>query len=145
MSEFQVEIEMACPVPTAFAYLSDPNNRPEWQSSLRSVRLHDEGEPRLGMRWSEMTMIGVRPEMTITAWEQDVFWAEVGVWAGVRGELDLSFAEVPGGTKVTADVRIIARGPWALAAWPAGQAGPIAVRSDLKRAAKILAERAASE
>ena len=51
------------PVPVAFAYLADPRNRPEWQSSLRRVELLDEGEPRVGMRWRDHTAVRMVPEM----------------------------------------------------------------------------------
>ena len=44
------------PADVAFAYLADPRNRPEWQSSLRAVELLDEGEPRVGMRWRDLTV-----------------------------------------------------------------------------------------
>ena len=62
-------LRYAVPVHVAFAYLADPRNRPEWQSSLRRVELLDEGEPRVGMRWRDHTAVRMAPEMVITELE----------------------------------------------------------------------------
>lgn len=143
--EFTVTVEMAQPLAEVFDYLTDPRQRPEWQASLRSVKLLDEGEPRLGMHWRETTMIGISPEMEITGWESNKSWSEKGQWAGVTGHLQLIFLATDNGTRVTAKVHIDASGPWTLVAWPAGKLGPTAIRSDLDRASRILTERAASK
>ena len=71
------------PVEEAFAYLADPRNRPEWQSSLRSVEMLDDGEPRVGMRWRDHTVVGLVPQMEITTLEPGELWVEKGHWRGV--------------------------------------------------------------
>ena len=56
-------VDFDVPVEVAFAYLADPRNRPEWQSSLKSVEMLDDGEPRVGMRWRDVTSARIVPEM----------------------------------------------------------------------------------
>ena len=76
-------LRFAVPVHDAFAYLVDPRNRPEWQSSLRRVELLDDGEPRVGQRWLDHTAVGMAPAMEITVLEPDVVWAEQGSWRAI--------------------------------------------------------------
>jgi hypothetical protein len=136
-------LRYAVPVHDAFAYLADPRHRPEWQSSLRRVELLDEGEPRVGQRWVDHTAVGMAPRMEITELEPDVLWAETGRWRAIEADLTLRFAPHRDGCSV--DVEFEVRGPGALrpVGWAASAAGLLAVRSDLRRAGRILEKRAA--
>jgi uncharacterized protein YndB with AHSA1/START domain len=125
-----------------FRYLADPANRPEWQSSLRSVLLEGPAdEPRVGMRWRETTVVGVRPQMRITELEPYRVWAEFGTWGGIEGRLTLRFTAIPAGCRVTAEVALTGRGPWAVPAYAAARLAPRALRADLERASGILSQR----
>ncbi len=137
-------LEYAVPAPVAFAYLADPVNRPEWQSSLRSVELLDPAPyaaPTVGQRWLDHTAVGMSPEMVITEMEPDVLWAETGRWKAIEADLELRF--VPRGTGCRVEVAFDVRGPGLLrpVGWAATAAGLVAVRSDLRRAGRILAGR----
>lgn len=125
------------PAEVAFDYLVDPRNRPAWQSSLRRVQDVD-GEPRVGQTWTDVTKPGLRPAMTTTELVRPSRWTESGTWRFVRADLTLSFEPVG---EVACDVRfafrISALGPLGLAA---SAVSTPAVRSDLRRAARILAE-----
>jgi hypothetical protein len=129
------------PLEVAYAYLADPRNRPEWQSSLRSVELLDAGEPRVGMRWRDHTAARIVPEMAITVMEPGEVWAEVGRWRAVSAILLLTFE--PSGSGCTVDVafRVRARGLLAPVGWLATVGGVLPVLSDVRRAARILASR----
>ena len=129
------------PVDVAFAYLADPRNRPEWQSSLRAVELLDEGEPRVGMRWRDLTSARIEPEMVITELDPGVLWAETGRWWGIQADLTLGFSPAESGCEVVAALRVQGRGPLRPVGWVATRAGLVAVRSDLRKAARILASR----
>jgi len=137
-------LRYAVPVHTAFEYLADPRNRPEWQSSLRRVELLDEGEPRVGFRWEDHTAARIVPEMVITQQETDVLWAETGRWRAIEADLTLRFAPHRGGCSVDVefDVRSSKRFLRPVG-WAASTAGLFAVRSDLRRAGRILEARAA--
>ena len=134
-------VRYAVPVQVAFAYLADPRNRPEWQSSLRAVELLDEGEPRVGMRWLDHTWVRMSPEMVITELEPDVFWAETGRWRGIEADLTLAFAPHRGGCSVDVELDVRGHGLLRPAGWPASSLGLLAVRSDLRRAGRVLDSR----
>ena len=137
-------LEYAVPASTAFAYLADPVHRPEWQSSLKGVELLDAGPgavPAVGLRWLDHTAVGMSPEMVITELEPDVLWAETGRWKAIEADLTLRFVPRGAGCRVEAAFEV--RGPGLLrpVGWAATAAGLLAVRSDLRKAGRILAGR----
>ena len=129
------------PVDVVFDYLSDPTARPEWQSSLRRVELRGAQTSGVGTRWIDVTWAGLRPELVVVTHEPGEAWAEEGVWRGFTAYLALMFAAVGDECDVTALARVrgrgLARGPAALAT----RAAPLALRSDLRRADRILRDR----
>jgi uncharacterized protein YndB with AHSA1/START domain len=136
---------VAFPVPreVAFDYLVDPRNRPQWQSSLRRVDRVD-GAPRVGQTWVDVTTPGLRPAMTTTELDRPGRWAETGTWRGFAAELALDLAEVPGQPgrcTATFALSLTGRGGRAPVAWLLGRLAPYAVRSDLRRAARVLSRR----
>jgi hypothetical protein len=134
------------PADVAFDYLVDPRNRPEWQSSLRRVEGVSDphvGEPRVGQTWVDVTGPGLRPVMRTTVLERATTWTERGTWRAIEATLTLRFAPAGRGCVVTADARVSGAGM----ARPLGplltRAAALAVPGDLRRAARILSERAA--
>ena len=97
---------MPVPAAVAFRYLCDPRNRPEWQSSLRSVEVPPDEEPHLGQSWRETTSVGVRPQMETTELTPYRVWTERGTWRGVSAVLSLHFTDVVGGCRVHAAGRV---------------------------------------
>jgi Polyketide cyclase / dehydrase and lipid transport len=148
MTPFRPAFETRFDVPaeTAFDYLADPRNRPEWQSSLRGVEMLDEGVPRIGMRWRDLTAPGLKPTMVITVLDRAAVWAERGTWRGFEATLMLEFAEdratsgVPG-CVVTTTFRVSGKGILRPVGALTSGVAPYAVRGDLKRAARILSAR----
>ena len=136
-------LRYAVPVHAAFTYLADPRNRPEWQASLRRVELVDDGEPRAGFRWRDQTAARIDPEMVITEFETDVLWAETGRWRRIEADLTLRFAPHRGGCSVDVEFAVRGKGFLRPVGWAASGAGLLAVRSDLRRAGRILEARAA--
>lgn len=139
--ELTTRIEYAVPVSEAFAYLADPRNRPEWQSSLRAVEMLDEGHPRVGMRWRDLTSARIAPDMVITQMDTDVLWAETGRWKAIRADLTLGFSPREGGCTVAVAFGVHGRGLLRPVGWAATAAGLFAVRGDLRKAARILASK----
>ena len=84
-------VRFAVPPEVAFDYLVDPRNRAAWQSSLRRVE-GVTGQPRVGQRWVDVTVPGLRPRMETTVLERPHRWTEVGRWHGIDAELTLVLA-----------------------------------------------------
>lgn len=127
-----------CAPEVAFDYLLDPRNRPRWQSSLRSVELADDAPPEVGTQWRDVTAIGARPRMRITACDRPRRWAEAGRWQGLAAELALRFVAENGGTRVIPEFAIHGDGGWRPVAAVVQRLAPGAVNADLARAARLL-------
>lgn len=120
-----------------FRYLADPRNRPRWQSSLRAVELHDT-EVAAGMRWHDVTVVGLRPALEITRFEPFRLWEERGTWRGVVAVLALHFTALPDGTRISPSLSLTGRGPARAAAAVARLLAPAAIGADLRRAVAII-------
>jgi len=138
MSEFSVTLELPHPPATLFRFLADPHNRSSWQSSLKTVVDVDDGEPRVGMRWRDVTKVGIRPEMEITELTPYRVLGESGHWRGVDGLLTMRFVKTRTGTRLTTEGRLVGDGPFSLAALVGGRLAPETVRKDLLRASEVL-------
>ncbi|GAA5143096.1 hypothetical protein GCM10023340_07750 [Nocardioides marinquilinus] len=126
----------------AYDYLVAPDNRPEWQSSLAAVADVQGEDNVVGQHWTDVTKARLRPHMELTDADRPHRWSERGTWRGFSATLTLCFTPVGSVCDVTVGLDMQARG----IARPVGavlnRMAPSAVRSDLKRAARILAERA---
>src|SRR5687767_9591325 len=105
------------PVDIAYAYLADPRNRPQWQSSLSSVEMLDQGEPRVGMRWLDHTVVRLVPQMEITALEPGTLWVEQGRWRAIEATLTMRFEPTATGCVVGVMFRVRGRGVLAPVGW----------------------------
>ena len=140
VSSFTLTLDLPHPPAVLFRYLADPHNRPEWQSSLKAVADVDPGEPHEGMHWRDITKVGIKPHLQLTEVVPFRTLSEVGTWHGVDGLLTLRFVQVGGGTRLTAEGRVIGRGPFAVAAAVAGRWAPATIQADLERASARLVE-----
>ena len=138
MSAFSVTVDLPQTPGELFRFLAEPRNRPAWQSSLKAVADVDPGEPHAGMHWLDVTKVGFKPQMQLTEVTPFRTLSEVGTWRGVDGLLTLRFLKVGSGTRVTAEGRVIGRGPFAVAAAAAGRWAPGTIRADLERAGQLL-------
>ena len=130
---------IAVPVPAAvaFDYLVDPANRPAWQSSLARVE-SIEGEVGVGQRWVDVTTPGLRPLMETTEYDRPHRWTERGTWRGFSAELTLVFTDSATGCDLGWTMHLAGRGVARPVAAVLNRMAPLAVRSDLRRAADVL-------
>ncbi|HEV7875436.1 MAG TPA: SRPBCC family protein [Nocardioides sp.] len=135
------DVRFDVPPDVAFDYLVDPHRRPEWQSSLRRVEDVDPGDPRVGQRWIDVTLPGLRPRMQTTALERPRTWTEVGTWRGINAVLTLEFRPDGDGCRVTPSFRVTGRGALRPLARAVDRVAVLAVLPDLRRAARLLAAR----
>jgi uncharacterized protein YndB with AHSA1/START domain len=138
VNDFSVTLDLPHPPPVVFRFLADPRNRPMWQASLRAVADVDEGEPRVGMRWRDVTKVGLRPSMAITELTPYRLLVETGTWRGVDGVLTMRFLKIQEGTRLTAEGRMVGRGAFAIAAAVTNRLAPQTIRKDLLRASEVL-------
>ena len=138
VSEFSVTMNLPQSPADLFRYLADPRNRPEWQSSLPAVTDVDPGEPHVGMHWRDVTKVGIKPQMQLTELIPFRSLSELGTWGGVDGLLTMRFVKIGGGTRLTAEGRVIGRGPFAVAAAVAGRWAPATIKADLERVGELL-------
>jgi hypothetical protein len=90
------------------------------------------------MHWRDVTKLGVKPHLQLTELVPFRTLSELGTWHGVDGMLTLRFVKVGDGTRLTAEGRVIGRGPFAVAAAVAGRWAPGTITADLKRASEAL-------
>ena len=141
MSPRPVPFPVSCE--EAYDYLVAPDNRAAWQSSLTGVAdvMGDDGV--VGQSWTDLTSAGIKPRMELTDADRPHRWSERGTWRIFRATLTLIFtadeAEPAGRCEVTARMEVRAGGLLKPVGLVANRLAPLAVRSDLKRAAGILA------
>jgi uncharacterized protein YndB with AHSA1/START domain len=139
LTDFAVTVELPHPPASVFRFLADPQNRPLWQASLRTVTDVDAGAPRTGMHWRDVTKVGVKPWMEITELAPYRVISETGTWRGVEAMLTLRFVKTQQGTRLTAEGRLMGHGPLALVTAVGGRWAPQTIRKDLLRASEVLA------
>ena len=131
-----VRFEVSCQ--DAYDYLVAPANRPEWQSSLKAVADVVGPDGVVGQSWDDVTTVGIRPRMELTDADRPHRWSEKGTWRGFSAILTLCFTPAGDGCDVASTLQVRGSG----LARPLGavldRAAPYAVRSDLRRAAKLL-------
>lgn len=132
---------IGAPLVEVFDFLSTPACRPEWQSSLRRVEDVAPAEPGVGQSWIDVTAAGVRPRMETTEHVPPTRWAERGTWGPFAAWLRLDLAPTDGGTEVRWELDLTATGSAGVLARVLKQAAPLAVASDLRRAARLLETR----
>jgi uncharacterized protein YndB with AHSA1/START domain len=138
VTDFMVTLELSHPPPVVFRFLAEPRNRPLWQASLRSVADVDDGEPRVGMRWRDVTKVGIRPHMQITELTPYRLLVETGTWRGVDGVLTMRFLKTTQGTRLTAEGHMVGHGAFAVAAAVTNRLAPETIRKDLLRASQLI-------
>lgn len=142
MARHSFAVRFHRPAEVVFDYLTDPRTRPAWQSSLRRVELLPGSPTGLGARWRDVTMVGIRPTMQVVTHEWPRAWAEEGRWRGLTAYLALSFVPQGDQSDVLVLVSLTGRGWWQIPATAAGWLTPTALRSDLRRADRLLVARA---
>ncbi|MDY6807707.1 SRPBCC family protein [Gordonia sp. HNM0687] len=138
-----VSVRFAAPRQAVFDYLSDPANRPAWQSSLRSVdALKAPGaQPGdIGSSWADVTVVPwVRPRLEVTECLRGRRWEEIGGWHAVDAHLALMFTDTTdAGTEVRAVARLTVPTIVAPVLPIVRVLTPPALRSDLRRAAELV-------
>ena len=131
-----VRLDLSVAADVLYDYLTDPRRRPEWQASLR--RVDDlRGIGGLGSTWIDVTAVGARPAMRVSAAEPSRLWTEQGRWHGLAAELRLDLlAYAAGRTRLAATFSVTGTGWYALPAAVLERLAAPAIRADLVRGAE---------
>ena len=122
------------PVKQVFAYLADPQNRPQWQSSITDLSLETEGPPRKGTRWQEKAKGIGTVEMEIVEFKPERIWTEHGRGKTLEVRIRLDFSPEGSSTRVDVDATMRAQGMVRLLLPVARLVLPRIIRRDLARA-----------
>ncbi|MCW2790958.1 MAG: Polyketide cyclase / dehydrase and lipid transport [Nocardioides sp.] len=141
MSRPRRGVRFDVPADVAFGYLVDPYHRAEWQSSLRRVEDVRPGLAGVGQTWVDVTVPGLRALMETTALLRPHTWTEVGRWHGIHATLTLDFVPDGAGCLVSPTFRVTGTGPMRPLAFVVDRVAVLGVYPDLRRAARILADR----
>ena len=105
MSKFSVTSEIInCPIEKAFDYVSNIDNRPEWQLSLDSVDRNTPAPDGKGTYWEEnFKIIGMthRAKMSYTEFDRPNVFVEDADLPLCIGRVDMIFKEVGNGCTLT--------------------------------------------
>jgi len=128
-----VRLDLPVAADVLYGYLTDLRRRPEWQASLRRVDdLHGSGG--LGSSWIDVTAVGARPAMRVTAAEPTRLWVEQGRWRGLVAELRLDLLGYAlQRTRLTATFSIAGAGLYRLPAAVLERLAAPAIKADLRR------------
>ncbi len=98
------------PPEDVFAYVTDPQNLPEWGNVIREVRKETEGSPRVGKRYTvDAAFLGRRWEQSfeVTVYEPPRHYSDRNMSGAFHDEHAYTFEEAGGGgTRLT-----VAMGP----------------------------------
>jgi hypothetical protein len=134
-----VRFEVSCE--DAYDYLVAPANRSEWQSSLKGVTEVMGLDDVVSQTWRDVTTAGIKPLMELTDADRPHRWSERGTWRSFHATLTLTFTPVGSFCDVGVSMHVAATGLARPLGIAANRVAPATVRSDLRRAAKILASR----
>jgi uncharacterized protein YndB with AHSA1/START domain len=137
--QFVITRELHAPREAVFDVIADPRRRIEWQSSLREVHVADEGPPRLGTCWYEVTRGGLRFDLQITEFERPLRWAERGQGRIADAKLTVRLEAEPGApsTLVIVEAEVDFKRGLHLVAPVVRVLMPAALRADLGRVEKL--------
>ncbi len=94
----------------------------------------------MGQSWTDLTSAGIKPRMELTDADRPHRWSERGTWRGFAAILTLTFTALgEHHCEVAADMEVRATGLLKPVGVVVNRLAPLAVRDDLKRAAKLLA------
>ncbi len=125
MITFETRVRIERPVEEVFAYVSDPENFPRWNSAVRTVRKMSAGEDEVGSRYSmerDLPTGGAENDLEITSHKPPEEFAIRTLSGPTPFVYCYVFSRSDGGTLVELDAEVELPGVAALA-------GPLARRA----------------
>jgi carbon monoxide dehydrogenase subunit G len=107
---FSFDLRIQAPRTAVFDFLGDPEQRPRWQTSIKTLELESEGPPGIGVRWQESVRGAGTFRMEISEFERPTRWAERLESQAFSGTVAMTFAEDGDATVLTLDADVRCHG-----------------------------------
>ena len=107
MGSFTYSTIIEAPIETVFDYVSDVDNRMQWQEALKKVERLTPKPDGVGTHWKETFLYGKKPstaDMRYAAFERPHIFTEDIVTDKATGIIDVKFAEKGEHTELSVDV-----------------------------------------
>lgn len=107
MGSFTYSTIIEAPIETVFDYVSDVDNRMEWQEALKKVERLTPKPDGVGTHWKETFIYGKKPQiadMRYAAFERPHIFTEDIATDKATGVIDVKFAEKGKQTELSVDV-----------------------------------------
>jgi uncharacterized membrane protein len=109
MDTVENSIEIHRPLETAFAFVADVRNNPQWQEAFKEVQVTPDGPPMVGTKMKAVaSFLGVKLEPTaeITALEPNRFFSFKGTSGPAAIEGTFRFEPAAEGTRVSSSLLV---------------------------------------
>lgn len=141
MITFETSIEIRRPVEAVFAFVSDPRNEPQWEETVKEVRVTPDGPPAVGTQVTKVgSFLGMKLEATneLTALEPNRSLSFKGTSGPASMEATMCFEAMGEGTRLSGTFQVEPGGLFKMA-------GPLLVgqakkqlEADLQRLKELL-------
>ena len=141
MITVETSIEIRRPVEAVFAFVADPRNEPQWEATVKEVRVTPDGPPAVGTKVTKVgSFLGVKLEATneITALEPNRSLSFKGSSGPASMEATMYFEAVGEGTHLSFTSQIEPGGLFKMAGSLFASQAKKQLETDLQRLKEVL-------
>ncbi len=144
MITFETSIEIRRPVEAVFAFVSDPRNEPQWEETVKEVRVTPDGPPAVGTQVTKVgSFLGVKLEATneLTALVPNRSLSFKGTSGPASMKATMRFEAVGEGTRLSGTFQVEPGGLFKMAGPLFASQAKKQMEADLQRLKELLEAR----
>jgi uncharacterized membrane protein len=144
MITFETSIEIRRPLEAVFAFVSDPRNEPQWEKTVKEVRVTPDGPPAVGTQVTKVgSFLGVKLEATneLTALVPNRSLSFKGTSGPASMEATMRFEAVGEGTRLSGTFQVESGGLFKVAGPIFASQAKKQMEADLQRLKELLEAR----
>ena len=144
MITFETSIEIRRPLEAVFAFVSDPRNEPQWEETVKEVRVTPDGPPAVGTQVTKVgSFLGMKLEATneLTALEPNRSLSFKGTSGPASLEATMRFEAVGEGTRLSGTFQVEPGGLFKVAGPLFASQAKKQMEADLQRLKELLEAR----
>jgi uncharacterized membrane protein len=141
MITFETSIEIRRPLEAVFAFVSDPRNEPQWEETVKEVRVTPDGPPAVGTQVTKVgSFLGMKLEATneLTALEPNRSLSFKGTSGPASMEATMRFEAVGEGTRLSGTFQVEPGGLFKVAGPLFASQAKKQMEADLQRLKELL-------